>query len=257
MKKQLLFTLTGAGLILASVCLVSWKRTDQEKDFLRQSPIAVTDTVPGKNQDSKEYRMEDLDRAMQSLDIAMAQMNHQLKDQMVNVDAQVKMAMDQVKKLDMEKISRDVQASLAKIDWDKTNADMKKAMKEAQDKIKQIDMKEMEKELARAKEEIAKAKTQSKIDMGKIHEEIEKGLENARTGIEKAKKEISQMKEFTDALDKDGLINKKKAYKIEIRNGKLYLNDQLQSDTVTDKYRKYFKDENYTIKSDGEGTVRL
>lgn len=257
MKKQLLFTLAGTGMVLTSICLLSWKRTDQEKDFLSQPASSITDTIPGKSQESKEYRMEDLDRAMQSLDIAMAQMNHQLKDQMVNVDAQVKMAMEQVKKLDMEKISRDVQASLAKIDWDKTNTEMKKAMKEAQEKIKQIDMKEMEKELAKAREEINQAKIQSKIDMGKIHEEIEKGLENARTGIEKAKKEISQMKEFTDALDKDGLINKKKAYKIEIRDGKLYLNDKLQSDTVTEKYRKYFKDENYTIKSDGEGTVRL
>ena len=48
-----------------------------------------------------------------------------------------------------------------------------------------------------------------------------------------------QLKEFTDALAADGLIDKKKGYTIEWKNGDLYINDKVQPKSVSDKYRKY------------------
>ena len=47
------------------------------------------------------------------------------------------------------------------------------------------------------------------------------------------------MKDFTDELAADGLINKKKGYTIEWKNGNLYINDKEQSKDISDKYRKY------------------
>jgi hypothetical protein len=82
-------------------------------------------------------------------------------------------------------------------------------------------------------------------------------MEHARTGLEKAKKEITLLKEFTSELEKDGLVDRKKGYTIEIKSGEMYINGVKQSKEVNDKYRKYFKDEDYTIKSDAEGAVRI
>ena len=63
---------------------------------------------------------------------------------------------------------------------------------------------------------------------------------------------ILLMKEFTEGLEKDGLINRKKGFTLEIKNGELYINGTKQSKEVNDKYHKYFKDEDYSIKSDGD-----
>jgi hypothetical protein len=118
-------------------------------------------------------------------------------------------------------------------------------------------MKKIEKQIAHAKEQLNTEKISSHIDMEKIKRSVNEGLAKARTGIEKAKKELSLLKEFTETLEKDGLINKKKGYRIEIKKGELYINGTKQSKEVNDKYRKYFKDEDYTISSDGDDISSL
>jgi hypothetical protein len=90
-----------------------------------------------------------------------------------------------------------------------------------------------------------------------IKRSVDEGLKGARIGIENAKKELGLMKEFTETLETDGLINRKKGFKIEIKDNEMFINGTRQSKEVNDKYRKYFKNEDYTIKSNGDSISNL
>ncbi len=75
--------------------------------------------------------------------------------------------------------------------------------------------------------------------------------------MEKAKREMLNFKEFTNELEKDGLIDKKKGYKLQLKDGELYINGTKQSKEISDKYSKYYQGKNnFTINmslDDGDG----
>jgi len=68
---------------------------------------------------------------------------------------------------------------------------------------------------------------------------LEKELAEARVEIEKAKTEIKEYKVFVDGLDKEGLINKKGNYSLEHKNGELLINGKKAAAQVTEKYRSF------------------
>ena len=243
-----------AGLGFTAILFSAWQTTGST---LPVKPYLIRyeqdTTVPNKKMHEKnEYKVGDIDKAMKELDKAMIDMDKDMKIDFSKMDKEMKLAMEEIKKIDFEKIGHDVQASLKEVNWEKIRTDVDKAMREAEIKIKEVDMKKIEKELQRVKEEIKNVKISTHIDMEKIKRSVDEGLSKARTGIEKAKKELTMLKEFTDNLEKDGLINKKKGYKIEIKGGELYINGTKQSKEVNDKYRKYFKEEDFSIRSDGD-----
>jgi hypothetical protein len=123
--------------------------------------------------------------------------------------------------------------------------------------MKEVDVKQIEKEIAMAKESLANAKINAHIDIEKINEAVAKSLDGAKESIDKAKKELAKMKEFTETLEKDGLIDRKKGYRIEIKDNELFINGTKQSKETTDKYRKYFKEYDYTLRSDGDKITSL
>ena len=200
----------------------------------------------------RDYTINEVDQAMKELDKAMVTMDKNIKIDFSKMDKEIKLAMDEIKKIDFEKIGREVETSLKEINWEKTRAEVDKALINAEVKIKEVDMKKIRKELEAVKESIHIEKIKSHIDMEKIQRSVQEGLSKAKSGIENAKKELSLLKEFTEALEKDGLISKKKGYKIDIKNNGMYINGSKQSQEVNEKYRKYFKDGNYTISSDGD-----
>jgi hypothetical protein len=67
--------------------------------------------------------------------------------------------------------------------------------------------------------------------------------------------DLRLMSLLTSALHKDGLIDKTKPYKLEIKDGEFFINDKKQTEQVTDKYRMHFradKKDSYTINSIGD-----
>ncbi|HZF64186.1 MAG TPA: hypothetical protein VEZ55_06875, partial [Chitinophagaceae bacterium] len=58
--------------------------------------------------------------------------------------------------------------------------------------------------------------------------------------------------ELKAALEKDRLTDTRKPYKVEIKDGEFYINGKKQSKGVRDKFKKYFKNDNYTIINDGD-----
>ena len=77
---------------------------------------------------------------------------------------------------------QDVEASVAKIDWDEIKAEMKK--------VQNVDMESVKKEL----EEV-------KVELKKLKPEIEENLREARQSIEKAKAELTAYKTFVNGLE--------------------------------------------------------
>ena len=57
---------------------------------------------------------------------------------------------------------------------------------------------------------------------------------------------------MTTEMEKDELLNKKESNTIEYKNKELLINGKKQSPEVTEKYRKYFKGNNFKLKFSGE-----
>jgi len=162
----------------------------------------------------------------------------------------MKEATDAVKNIDFEKIMQEVKSSLEDIDVD---VEVEKALKEAKVEIEKakaemskIDTKAIEKELAGARLEIEKSKNEiAKIDFSKI-------MEEAKAGISQAKEELKQTRAMFTEMEKDGLIDTKKGFKLEYKNKELYIDGKKQSADVTNKYRHYFKEDHFKITIDKE-----
>jgi hypothetical protein len=231
-----------------SILLLSWggqKQTRQQK-----SEQSIADTVP-KNKADKKIR--DLDDVIDELDrveikVDMEKVSEQLKEAMKQIDmAKIQMDVDKaLKQVDMEKIraeveratreidaakiEKEVKESLAAVDWEKMKKDM--------DEVKKIDMSKLDADMKKLQ-----------LEMKDLGPKIEKEMENAKAGIEKAKVEMREYKSFVDGLEKDGLINKKESYSIEHKNGELIINGKKQPADVYNKYGSFLeKHEKFTIK---------
>jgi hypothetical protein len=78
----------------------------------------------------RDYKIGDLDQAMKELDRALSEMNVNMKIDFSKMDKEMKIAMDELKKVDFDKIGHEVAASLKKIDWDQTKVEVERAMRE-------------------------------------------------------------------------------------------------------------------------------
>jgi len=213
---------------------------------------------------------EDIDKAMKEIDM-----------EKIHMDAE-----NAIRKVDMEKMQKEVQESLSKIDFDKMKTDLDNALKE-------VDVKE---ELDKAKKEIEKAQLQmkehfnnrdwqkeldrelKKIDSKEWKEEFEKAMQElkrskadldlqklnmkdemakAREGIDKAKEEFKGYQEMIYSMEKEGLLSTKEDYKIEYKDGELFINGKKQNQEVTDKYKKYFKRNTTLKKEDGDFNIDI
>jgi hypothetical protein len=91
--------------------------------------------------------------------------------------------------------------------------------------------------------------------MKKIRRNTEKAMKSARESMKKIKVEMKGLRDFTNALESDGLIDKLKPYKIEVKGGDLYINDKKQPKEVSEKYRKYYRKDSFTINTQEEGII--
>ena len=150
---------------------------------------------------------------------------------MEKIKAQIDKATSEI---NAAKIDKEIKESLASVDWEKMNKDMEEVRKIDMSKL-DADMKKME------------------IEMKGLGPKIQKEMENAKASIEKAKAEMQEYKSFVDALEKDGLINKKDNYTIQHRNGELIINDKKQPADVYNKYGSFLKKHNkFTIKKSND-----
>ena len=198
--------------------------------------------------------LEKVNADLKNLDLTATQKNAAaaaLKE--VDIDKIMKSVELSLKDLDIDKIMAEVSASLKNVNLDHKSAEIEKALAEAAKEVeqaklelKEVDKEAIKKELNNAKKEIEKSKTEiEKIDMNKI-------MDEARAGIDKAKKELKLTKEMFTEMEKQGLINSKAGFTIEYKNRELYIDGKKQDEKTTDKYRKYFTEDHFKISIEKE-----
>jgi hypothetical protein len=122
------------------------------------------------------------------------------------------------------------------------------------EEIKEINMKEIEEALQSAKEDIANAKADLKLDKIDLRETMAK----AQAKVNDAKEELKAYQEMVYKMENDGLLNTHHDYTIEYRKGEIFVNGKKQSSEVTAKYRNYFKKESVIIKKqDGDLDINV
>lgn len=253
MKNVLTYSKPFSIAVLLAILIgtASWQSKPKSKMALQQN---TADTVkPGNNSAGEdEFRLDELDKAMKELDEQMKKLEVELSSG--KIDKAIKESME---KIDWKKIQAEIKASMEKVDWKKTQLEMERAMKEAQAAMKNIDMSKLEKDMEKIQEQMKKHQAEMKINGEKIKQQVEESMKKAKADMEKAREEMKFMKEFTDELEKDGLINKKKGYKVEVKNNELYINGTKQRKETSEKYRKYYRKENFTINTNGDTIIDI
>jgi hypothetical protein len=233
--------------------------TDERNSFREESGTYQDTTTPRKRNRTSDNELDDkIEKAMEKLEVQMKQLEEQIKK--LDFSKMQKDLDASFSKVDFDKIGRQIDDAIKKVDWDKIEKDVEKNASEA---VK-INSEKIKLELEKVKQQMEQHKLSMKLDNGQIKIQVEKAMEQARENmkgaqknLEKAKEELSIMREFTDELEKDGLVDKKKGYKIEVKDNELYLNGIKQPANVTEKYKKYFRKDNYSIISDGSGKARI
>ncbi len=197
-------------------------------------------TTRGKRIKSEnEYNLAELSRAIGRIDMQMIALEKHLKSfDFSKVHAQIE---KELANIDIDKIEQDVNKSLNNIDWDQVEMDFKDVkadLKKAEFSKKQMD---------ELKHEIEKEKVNWQKEGKKIKVELESKLNKATQQMADHKRDLQQVQLFTDELDRDNLINKNKSFKVEVKNGDFYLDDKKQPQHISDKYRKYYKNDDFTI----------
>jgi flagellar motor protein MotB len=172
---------------------------------------------------------------------------------------------ESLKEINTEKIQQDIERSrkhLEKVDMEKTRENLDRALsklrsqdvqKLIEESMSKVNMEEMRSKMERVQEEMEKNKDKMKFD-----------LEKAKENLKKAKTELKAYQEMIEDMENDGLIDTHEDYKIQFKNNELFINGKRQSSEVTDKYRKYFKEDtviekqggNMNINRNSEGTRR-
>ncbi len=224
----------------------------------------VLDTLPKNQNIDIDLDMKDLDLTIKkSLEMA----EKSLKE--IDFDKISKQVEQSMKQIDMAKLQTEINNSMKAIDWDKMKMEIDRSMKEidltkikmniekeVRDAMKDINTDELKKSMEELKrinfDDLKKEMENLKkeMELNKDHLKIE--MDKAKLELLKAKAGLSDIKDMTIEMEKDGLLNKKESNTIEYKNKELLINGKKQSQEVTEKYRKYFKGDNFKFKFNGE-----
>jgi len=256
----------------------------QKQNPRQKTGRTLTDTVP-KNKITK--KIQNLDDVIDELDRAELELNMQKfqKELAESLKGLEKMKIE-LNDLDLSKLKMEIENSMKDFDSDKFKMELERSMKDLdlskmkldfENSMKDFDSDKFKMELEKSMKDLDLSKMKleledlKKIDMSKLQDEMkklqeelkdlgpqmEKELANAKVEIEKAKKEMHEYKEFVDGLEKDGLINTKKDYSIEEKDGELIINGKKQPANVYNNYRSFLeKHKNFKIeKSEGNFNI--
>lgn len=247
------------GIAFAAFILSSWQINGAGLPVQPYLVQTQEDTTPmrKKTYANRDYKIGNLDKDLKDLDQVMEKMENNTLIDFSKMEKELKAAMEEINKIDFTNLSKEIKASMKDFNWEKTRKEVDEAMRKAEIRMKEVDMKKMGKEVEKTKAEMDIERKKTHFNTEHFRKNLEESLSKAKVGIQNAKQELLLLKEFTEALEKDGLIDKKKGYKVQIKDGEMYINGNKQTKEVNDKYRKYFKEEDYSIRSDGDGISNL
>jgi hypothetical protein len=250
---KIVFVLASTVVIIGFSAF-SQKGKSNRYSFRKETRATNIDTPAPRIHDRylTEEDMNKIEASIKKLEGQMEKLNEQM-NKMYFSKSQREVD-DAMQKIDFEKVERQMNDALKKIDFEKLKGDIRESV----NRFPNAEMLKAQMENAKAQMENAKVQMQlQKGNMALNNEnrlKFEKEMRKAQETMMKAREEFRNLKEFTDQLEKDGLIDKSKSYKIEVKSGELYINDKKQIKEVNDRYRKYYRKNNFTINSDeGEG----
>jgi hypothetical protein len=221
------------------------------------SLTGLQDSIPDKDQaNENEMSMKQYDQLMSKMDKQIIKMQEEIarinldkmhKDIVASLDQvnldKIQLDIDKaIKEVDFKKIEKGVKTALKNIEWDKMNNEVKLSLQEAKKEIEKIKMEDVKKQMEIAKLELKK----SKSEIEKIN--FEEIIKNANKEIVKAKDELKLTKAMFNEMEKEGLIDQKEGFSIEFKNKTLFINGKQQSDATREKYQKYIKGDSFKIK---------
>jgi hypothetical protein len=200
--------------------------------YNEQAPATCSaDTTP-----DKKMTMKQLDELTANLDVELKNVAEELKkidmgDIMRQVEKSLKEAnLDKINievekalnSVDLDAIEKEMNAALKDVQWDKMKLEMRQALKDARTEISKIDTEAIKKAMEEAGKALDKAKLELKqIDFGKI-------MDNAKEGIDKAKTKLRSIKTMFTEMEKDGLIDTKAGFTVNFKDGDLFINGKRQ-----------------------------
>ena len=188
------YLLVVAGIAALGIVSIAWTGNHQNKTLQ-----TLSDTVPRQKSTrtpSKDYK-RDFDKELEDLDKAMQGLRNAPDFDMKQIQAEINAAMKQVEKemanhnINMEKMQKELQTSLSKIDAEKIQADLKKSLKE----LEKLDVQKMQKELKESLSNLddnnidlkLSLRELDKIDLEKMRKEIERSMEEVKVNIDATK----------------------------------------------------------------------
>jgi len=268
-----------AGLLIIAASAIAWqtKTKKQPRDTTATANENGDTSHPRRHaSDEDAVRLNGLDEGLKQLDVQLKNIDINLSGLDTTINNAVKLAINNI---DFGAISRETTKALNSIDWKEIQNNINTSMEEANKELKNIDWKEVQNNINTSMQEANREL--KKIDWNQVNSEINEAtnkintdeikgqlnglgdiinnaMSKASEGLENVRTELKNWKDFTNDLEKDGLINKKKGYRVEWKNdGELYINGTKQTKEVSDKYRKYYKEGGYTINNDGDETEQL
>ncbi len=228
-----------AGLFAAFIILVSWQPGSAKTSKKGSQTTEVRDTTAPKSNDINQIDLQlNLDSVMQQVNIAMSKIDYN------KMNSDIQKAMSQI---DYNKINQDINTAMKNINWNDMKVNVSLALDSAKMAIDKINWDDMKVQISKAQ---AEAKQQ--INTADIQKQVQLALKDAQKSLQAAKAELANYKGLISSLEKDGLIDTSKPYKVQLKDGDLYINGVKQSKAVTDKYSKYYSGKkNFSI-GDGD-----
>lgn len=241
-------------LLLIGITASAW----QFKDRKQQDSTATNgNNEQGDTTKPKQLSTDKDGGGIGNININLDELNEQLKNldiQLDGLDTTIQLQVENaLKNINLEKMKIELDNELKKVDWDKIKLDVDNSLKEAKEQMEKIDMKQVEEQMEKLKEQFNSEAFKESLNLDKIHEQVEKEMEHAKEELEKSNIQLENIKAFTDALQKDGLIDKNKQYKIEWKDGgSLYINGVKQSKEISEKYKKFYNKDGFKIELNGD-----
>ncbi|HWB24601.1 MAG TPA: hypothetical protein VG738_03935 [Chitinophagaceae bacterium] len=234
-------------LLIIVVTASAWQlKTKKQPHDSTQANITNADTThPGKPDTVEDdYGLNGLNESLKQLDGLDTTIEQSVRTALASIN--------------FEEIGRQAKEAVDKIDWQQIKTTVDNSIREAQKQVQNIDWDAIRQQVKDATDKIDSKEFKEQFNSANLQKIIDDAMQKVNDGLKNINPEISKWKDFTDELEKDGLIDKSKGYKIEWDDdGELFINGKKQSKETADKFRQYFKKGGYTIKHDGDDTESL
>ena len=241
------------------------KLRDFEKE-LQQLEKAEQDLLKAEQIDFDQIQ-RDIEKSLQNIDFEKAQLEIQRVEHQENLEKMMEdlqeslghmelpdfdIDLDDLEELDAEEraeVHREMLRAKEEVRKSFDRDEFRREMERAREEMEQIDFEEIHESMEDVKEEMDKVREEMSSEKFNMRAELDK----ARIEIKEAREELKGYQQMVEQMDKEGLIDTDNNYSIELRNGKLFLNGKEQSQEVLNRYKKFFKKDNISIRKTDNG----